>query len=362
MKQIVIALLGRKDEPTDAVEEYGCYLSDALKAHEMQLEIRRVPWNTRGWSEAFRSLRLQAERWRGTWVLVQFTALAWSERGFPQKFLKALKTLKAAGARVAIVFHDVEPYPGARLIDSCRRAVQVRTMRRALQLADLAVFTVPPEKISWGPKRDEHVAFIPVGPNLPIPSDPPARMGQSSVPSIGVFGITGGAAGARETRWIIEAVRRATQQVGRLRLLVFGRHAELREQDLRTGLRGLPVEVSVEGVLDPAQVVDRLSACDVFLFVRGGISSRRGSAIAGIACGLPVIAFSGSETAAPITDAGVILVNPDVPEELNAALANVLADSALRSDLASRSRAVYVEHLAWPAIASQFARLLRRQS
>ena len=358
----VIALLGRKDEPTDAVEEYCRYLGDALQAHDIQLELRRVPWNTRGWSEAFRGLRLQAEPWRRMWVLVQYTALAWSKRGFPEKFLKVLKTLKAAGARVAVVFHDVEPYPGARLIDSFRRAIQLRTMRRALALADLAVFTVPPEKISWGPQRDAHVAFIPVGPNLPVPPESPARNEQSSVPTIGVFGITGGDAGARETRWIIEAVRRATQQVGKLRLSVFGRHAELREQDLVAGLSRLPVELSVEGVLDPVQVVARLTACDVFLFVRGGISSRRGSAIAGIACGLPVIAFSGSETSVPITDAGVILVNPDVPEELNVALVNVLADAVLRVELASRSSTVYAEHLAWPAIAAQFSVFLRRQS
>jgi glycosyltransferase involved in cell wall biosynthesis len=362
MKQIVIALLGRKDEPTDAVEEYCRYLSDALEAHDMQLQIRRVPWNTRGWSEAFRGLRLQAERWRDAWVLVQYTALAWSKRGFPQKFLKALKILKAAGAQVTIIFHDVEPYPGARLVDAFRRTVQVRTMRRALELADLAVFTVPPEKVTWGPKRDAHVAFIPVGPNLPIPSELAASASRSAVLTVGVFGITGGETGARETKWIIEAVRRTAQQVGKLRLSVFGRHAELRDQDLTTGLRGLPVELSVEGVLDPAQVVRRLIACDVLLFVRGGISSRRGSAIAGIACGLPVIAFSGSETAAPITDAGVILVCPDAPDRLNAALASVLADPALRAELAARSRAVYAEHLAWPAIAWQFAARLRRRS
>jgi hypothetical protein len=31
--------------------------------------------------------------------------------GFPQGFIRVLKVLKAAGAGVGIVFHDVEPYP-----------------------------------------------------------------------------------------------------------------------------------------------------------------------------------------------------------------------------------------------------------
>jgi glycosyltransferase involved in cell wall biosynthesis len=360
MKQLVIALLGRKDEPTDAVEEYCRYLGDALQTHEIQLEIRRVLWETRGWSEALRVLRLQAAAWQGLWVLVQYTALAWSARGFPHKILLTLKILKAAGARVAVVFHDVEPYAGTRLIDALRRAIQVRTMRRAMRVADLAVFTVPPEKLSWQPKSDSNVAFVPVGANLPIPLELSTQTTRVSAPTVGVFSITGGDAGARETRLIVEAVRHAAQQLGELRLSVFGRHAELREQDLANGLRGLRVELSVEGVIDPAQIVVRLCACDVLLFVRGGISSRRGSALAGIACGLPVIAFSGSETAAPITDAGVLLIPADAPEELDSALLGVLRNPALRAELAIRSRAAYQTYFAWPAIASRLVAVLRQ--
>jgi len=83
MSPHAIALLGKRDEPTDAVEEYCRYLADSLRAHEVQLEIRRVPWEIHGWSEALNALRLQATGWRDTWVLVQYTALAWSSRGFP---------------------------------------------------------------------------------------------------------------------------------------------------------------------------------------------------------------------------------------------------------------------------------------
>jgi glycosyltransferase involved in cell wall biosynthesis len=359
MSQLVIALLGRKDEPTDAVEEYCRYLGDALRAHDIQLEIRRVPWELHGWPDALRALQLQSEKWRNTWVLVQYTALAWSARGFPQKVLRALKILKSAGARVSIVFHDVEPYPGPRLIDAIRRLVQVRTMRRALSLADLAIFTVPPEKISWRPTSGPKLVFIPVGPNLPIPSEPAAHSPNVTVPSIAVFSITGGEPGAHETRLIRDAVRHASQKLGPLRLSVFGRHAELREQDLRNGLRDLPVELSVEGVVEPIRVVERLSACDVLLFVRGAISTRRSSAIAGIACGVPLIAYVGSETAYPLTDAGVLLVSPRNPGELNDALVRVLSDPELRAVLRLKNSTIYSEHFSWPSIAARFAALLR---
>ena len=177
---------------------------------------------------------------------------------------------------------------------------------------------------------------------------------------IGVFSITGGESGERETQIILGAVRHAVQKLGKLRLSIFGRHAELRETELREGLRDVAVELLVEGVLEPAQVIQKLSACDVLLFVRGPISSRRSSAIAGIACGLPLIAYPGSETATPITDAGVVLVSPDRPDDLNAALVRVLSDAAYRMDLTARSRAAYRAHFAWPAIAARFAAILAK--
>ena len=360
MSQLVIALLGRKDEPTDAVEEYCRYLGDALRAHEIQLEIRRVPWNSHGWRDALYALQLQATRWRGTWVLVQYTALAGSARGFPQKRTRVVKILKSAGARVGIVFHDVEPFAGNRLIDRLRRAVQLGTMRRALSLADLAIFTVPADKLTWLPNVPPPAYFVPAGPNLPIPAIAARPSSKGPVPRIGVFSITGGQKGAEETRVIIAAVRHTAEKLGTVRLSVFGRHAELREADLREGLRDLPVQLSVEGVLTDEQVVERLCACDVLLFVRGGISTRRSSAIAGIACGVPMIAHVGAETSWPLTEAGILLVSPLQPQELQDGLVRVLSDAELRASMSRANLGILREHFSWPAIAARFAVLLRR--
>lgn len=357
MTRQLIALLGRKDEPTDAVEEYCRYLGAALGTHDLQLEIKRFAWEKLGWSQAFAELQADAPNWHGQWVLVQYTALGWSARGFPQRILRVLKVLRSAGCRVAVVFHDVEPYPGIRLVDRVRHIFQVRTMRSILKLANAAIFTVPPEKLTWLAQPPTNAFFVPVGPNLPIPKTVTAA-GFRSTLTIGVFSITGGETGARETKIILDAVREASRKLGRLRLSIFGRHAELREAELRRGLQDCSVELTVEGVVDPEGVVQRLSECDVLLFVRGPISSRRSSAIAGIACGLPVIAFSGSETAAPITEAGVLLVPNNSSEALHFALIRVLADPILRADLASRSRAAYQQHFSWSAIADRFAALL----
>jgi glycosyltransferase involved in cell wall biosynthesis len=357
MTRQLIALLGRKDEPTDAVEEYCRYLGDALQSHEFQLQIRRVPWELHGWRQALRALHLQSAAWPDTWVLVQYTALAWSARGFPLKFPRVLRILKSAGARVAFVFHDVEPFSSPRLIDRLRHRVQSRTMRRSLDLADLAIFTVPPEQLSWVKTIPSKAAFIPVGANFPFP-EAIATRNPGDILTVAVFSITGGEQGARETQQILAAVQHAAQKLGRIRLSVFGRHSELREEALRQGLQDFPVELSVEGVLEPGQVANRLAACDVLLFVRKGISTRRGSAIAGIAAGLPVIAYQNSETAPPITEAGVVLLNPGEPGKLNDALVQVLSDANFRAELSARSRVAYKAHFAWPVIADRFASLL----
>jgi glycosyltransferase involved in cell wall biosynthesis len=357
MTRQLIALLGRKDVPTDAVEEYCRYLGDALQAHGFQLQIRRVPWELHGWRQSLRALQLQSQAWRDTWVLVQYTALAWSARGFPLKFPPVLRMLKSTGARVAVVFHDVEPFSSPRLIDRLRHRVQARTMRRALELADLAIFTVPPEKLSWLTVVPSKAAFIPVGANLPFAEAPVSRT-TSEIPTVGVFSITGGEQGARETQQILAAVRHAAQKLGRVRLSVFGRHSELREEALRKGLESFPVDLSVEGIVQPEQIIDRLAACDVLLFVRNGISTRRSSAIAGIAAGLPVIAHPISETSPPITDAGVVLVSPENQDELNEALIHVLTDAGYRAELSARSRAAFKAHFAWPAISERYAAIL----
>lgn len=361
----VIALVGRRDEPTDAVEEYCRHLGAALAEHSCNLEIRRVPWNEHGWPASLNALRLQAESWRGIWVLLQYTALAWSPRGFPHRFLRVLGVLRKAQARIVVVFHDAEPFGGARLIDRIRRSIQVSVMREAVRFSDYSVMTVPAVRLRWLREPSDNLCFIPVGANLPQPLLEQDHDVLHEPPAIAVYSITGGEPGDRETEQIVRSVRYAAEKIGLLRLLVFGRHAEKRGDTLRAGLRDSRVEVCVEGVIDGDALVERFAASDVLLFLRGAISSRRGSAIAGIACGLPVIALRGAESDAPITDAGVILLEDDpdygkTASRIGEALVRVFSDEAYRRELNSRSQRAQDDFFSWPAIARGYLKLLRR--
>jgi glycosyltransferase involved in cell wall biosynthesis len=361
MIEPAVALLGRRDEPTDALEQYCVHLSAALRMHDFAMEIIRMRWKESGWPAARRDLEQKARNWHGRWVLLQYTALSWSERGFPLQVPRVIKILRDAGARIGVVYHDVEPYSGRRAVDHLRRFVQQRVFNEALRRSDQAILTVPAERLSWIAAGTKKAVFIPVGANF---SRHPSGSGdcnirQNETPTVAVFGVTGGIAGQQEVLQITAAMRLATQQLGKLRLLVFGRQADLAEASLREKLCDLPIILSVAGVLPENDVERLLSSADVLLFVRGPISSRRGSAIAGIACGLPIIAFSGSETAAPITDAGVVLVAAENKAMLGEALVRVLSDREYHGKLAERSRTAYINHFSWEAIARRYASVLR---
>ena len=85
------------------------------------------------------------------------------------------------------------------------------------------------------------------------------------------------------------------------------------------------------------------------------LSSRRGSGLAGIACGLPVVAYEGRETGFPLRDAGVLFAPQNDVTALGEQLLRVLCDEELRRALASRSNFVFREWFSWDRIAERFS-------
>jgi glycosyltransferase involved in cell wall biosynthesis len=356
-----IALLGARDQPTDAVEEYCLYLSKALESKQISLEVARLRWPEIGWRHSLRELRSRLKTGNVQWVLIQYTALSWSRRGFPPRVLRAIKLVKSCDCRCAIVFHDMQAYPGTRFIDKVRRTIQQHTMRWALELADRTIFTVPPEKIAWVFPGAERIEVIPVGANLPFPEKAWSQKSSDveRKPTVAIYSFTDGPERAVELDVIANALRHARGGLSSLTAELLGRHSEASGRTLREKLADTDIEINVHGVRPPEDVVRILGSGDVLLFVRNEISGRRGSAIAGIACGLPVIAREGTETAAPITDAGVVLLPANATSEFGPALLRVLTDRAYRDSLAERSRLAQKRYFSWSVIAEQYAHALR---
>jgi glycosyltransferase involved in cell wall biosynthesis len=355
----IVALVGRRDEPTDGVADYCEWLGQALEQRGYAMETARVDWSEQGWRASLADLRQRASAWRGCWVLLQYTTLAWSRRGFPLQAPRILAVLQKSGVRCGVVFHDFGPFVGTRVIDHVREYCHMRVLKSLYRQAERAIFTVPLEKVSWLPAAHDKAVCIPVGANCPeTPHDP--RTDPSEARTVAVFCVTGGRRMIEEVSDIGHALKRACRTTGRLHLIVFGRGSREADSALRTEFASTNIEVETLGLLSPEDVSRALARADVLLFVRGQISSRRGSAIAGIACGLPVVGYAGPETGWPITEAGFVPAPLGDREALSTALESVLANDALRISLAERSRRVQVQYFSWQAIAARYADALGR--
>lgn len=357
----LVLLPGRRDQPTDGVEDYCTWLAEALARRGWAVRCVRAPWADEGWAAACRWLWSEAARWRGGWALVQYTALSWSRRGFPTGFLLVLAILKLRGCRVGVVFHDPEGFPGSRWIDRARRASQHRIMRAAYALAEQTVHNVPVERVGWLPRPGPKAVHIPVGANVPAVLEREARVrGQDGRRTVAVFCVTGGSPGEEEVRDITRALGRARRSVGALRLVVMGRGSREAEGALRRALDGVSVELSVMGILPAGEVSRVLAEADALLFVRGPLSSQRTSAVAGMACGLPVVGYSGPYTGPPLTEAGLLLAPYRDSGALAEGLERVLLDRGLWQHLHERSVEAYRQHFSWDAIADRYVEVLGR--
>jgi len=247
------------------------------------------------------------------------------------------------------------------MIGAARGYCHLRVLRQLYGRSDLSIFTIPVKNIPWLPASREKAVFIPIGANCPeLPSGD--FRGARETKTIAVYGVTGGVRTQSESAEIAYAVKHVSASAGSLRLVVFGRGSREAEPALRSALAGVNVGIDVLGLVSPEQVAETFARADVLLFVRGQISGRRGSAIAGIACGLPIVCYSGPDTDWPITEAGIVAVPPGDRPALAGALENVLNDGALRNKLSGRSRNALEKYFSWAAITTRFFEELRSQN
>ncbi|MHB8677954.1 MAG: glycosyltransferase [Candidatus Acidiferrales bacterium] len=293
--------------------------------------------------------------------MLQYTALSWSRRGFPFGILAVARILKNHGVKVAIVFHESAGCRSKGIVGWLRFACQEWVVRRLYKLADRAIFTVPIEQLNWLHDSESTAHFIAIGANIPEPAIVRRRIGflEEKRRTVGIFCITEGAQGVREVAEISAAVRQANQKVRGLRLVVLGRGAMEASSALRQAFVGSDIELSIFDVLPAEEITRFLLKMDVLLYVRGEVTSQRGSAIAAIACGVPLVAYGDSERAFPVSRGGILLSPPGDVRSLSTALERVLTDEQLWADLHARSLAAQQEYFSWDAIAARYAGILR---
>ena len=143
-------------------------LAGELEKQGVTLTTVRMPWNEIGWRHALTELWSQGRDGKEQFVFLQYSALAWSRHGFSVPFLLVLGLFRFRKVRIVVIFHDVEPYRGFRLVDRVRRLCQRSVMRWSCRLSDKVILTIPIEHVSWLPAYSPKAKFIPVGANIPI--------------------------------------------------------------------------------------------------------------------------------------------------------------------------------------------------
>jgi glycosyltransferase involved in cell wall biosynthesis len=175
-----------------------------------------------------------------------------------------------------------------------------------------------------------------------------------------VFAVTDGGDISEEVADITSAARRAATRVDCVRLLTLGRGSLESDSRFREALEGSGVEFHALGILPADRVSQVLATSDVSLYVRSPITTQRGSAIASIVNGVPLVAYANSTLAAPLAEAGLIGVPYRDTEKLAEATVQVLTDPDLWRNLHERGHRAYEKYFSWEAVANRFVEVLHR--
>lgn len=351
-----VAVLGRRDEPADGVEDYCSYLTRALARKAVHLGQIRVRWDHDGWVAALRSLWRESATATNSWALLQYTTLAWSRRGVPFGAWIVLRSLRWRGLRCAVVFHEATRQTGDRWIDRIRGSCQDWVIRRLYSAANVAVFLDPLDKIRWLPRNAPKAVFIPIGANIPENEIDEAGRDESRVgtKTVAVFCLSDPPNRHRELADIAYAMKAVARQNVKARVVFLGRGTGEAREEIERMFDSTTGEAVTLG-LQPAEEIRRiLSEADVMLCVRGPLYMRRGSAIAGIACGLPIVGYAGAAEGTPLQEAGVELVPYLDRDALGNALQRVLVDTERHQALCAQSLRAYNKHFGWNAISYSF--------
>lgn len=348
----LIALLGRGETPVDGVEDYCTLLSTAVGKRGVSLRNFRVNWQERGWIRSLRELSQSSRDWRGSWVLLQFTALAWSRRGFPFGALAILRILRRRGVRSAVVFHDPFRQYGTGAFSYFRGLCQDWIIRRMHARADKSIFLDPLHSISWLAADDSKSTFIPIGANVPerVPETANALGASGEISAVAVFCLSGAPYLQQELEDILGAAQSAVAEGAKFKIVFLGRGTAEAREKIQKLFQDSAIEISILGLMPAAEISDRLAKCSAMLCVRGPLYPRRGSAIAGIACGLPILGYAGGAEGTPLEEAGLVLVPYRNTTALGSALARLLASRELQEELRRRSMEAQRNYFSWELI------------
>lgn len=306
----------------------------------------------------FDALRLLRRRLKtlpeGTRVLVQYVPTGFGMRMMNVPFAFLLSLQRRRG--IDVYFHEVG-FPISRherlrrnvagvvhllmawLVTRAARRIYVAIPAWQTRLRRIGISARDPDRL---------VTWVPVPSNVPDLVDP-ARVaaarerlvGTTSHLIVGHFG-TFGRFHQRVLRPTLERVLDASAD--RVVLLV-GRGGGTLRDAIIASRPDLADRVTATGGLEPAEVSAHVAACDLLVQpYDDGVSARRGSLMAGLALGRPIVTNAGEATDALWEHLEpVLLTRSDAPEELSAAVDRLSGNAELRARLGRTARSVHHE-------------------
>jgi glycosyltransferase involved in cell wall biosynthesis len=282
-------------------------------------------------------------------ILVQYVPHAFGWKALNVPFCLWLRSRRRDS--IWVMFHEVA-FPLDRRQALSRNAMGIVTRRMASLVgraaeqmfvsipawtATLRTLTHSPAPITW----------LPVPSAIPVVDDPAGTAaaraavapGDPDAVIVGHFGTYGAL-----TRPLITDALPLLMSSTNCRCLLLGHDSDLAAADLARAHPGLAGRVHGRGRLSARDVSVHLAACDLMLQpYPDGISSRRTSAMAGLAHGRPTVATDGWLTE-PIwrePASGVVLVPAGDAAALARAAATLVDDRPRRLRLGAEARALY---------------------
>lgn len=380
--QRVVLVTGEYPPQVGGVGDYTALLARHLLAEGATVSIvtgrspglptepvaaRRIvaDWGVRGWRGLLGALRAA----RPEVVHLQYQAGAFAGRTAIHLLPRLLRLVLRPVPLVAVTFHDLlAPYlfPKAG-------PLRVRALARLARDCDAVVATNGEDwrRLRADPRLSGKLHLIPIGSNIPpLAGDRTATIAgiraalgvNVDTPLLAYFGLVSASKGVD---LLLDALQRCQRRAPHL--LLVGGEASASDRadfgaagDLRAAIaaRGLLGRVTITGSLPSEQVAAHLAAADVIVLpYRDGASWRRGSLLAALTAGVPVITTmpaTADDTSGQLPSltggAPLVLVPSGDAGALARAIDRLLDDPALRADLAARSR-LLAEAFDWTTIA-----------
>lgn len=231
----------------------------------------------------------------------------------------------------------------AALIQRLMTVVLLRAARRVW-------ISIPAWEERWRPLalgRRVPFVWLPVPSNIAVTDDPTgvcrvrARYGLNGEPVLGHFGTYG-----EHDRKMLQAILPLLLQGGKgLKVILMGRDSDVMRDELVKHRPHLGGAIHATGVLDAAKLSLHLSACDVLIQpCQGGVSTRRGSVMACLSHGRPIVTTTGCLTESIWRESQAVILAPDNDAQAIACeTQRLLKDEAERERLSAAASALYYE-------------------